>query len=226
MKVDQKILQRMNQLLEAGEKVLSTRKDPPRKVGNFVVVASASVNSQDAYQWFTSVQNLLARVFGIDSEHYKNFTDQKNQGGLGYYQVDCAQGVLKAAKDDYEHEQLFKLKKIIEAELFDDFLEQAIILLEAGFYQPSAIIAGSVLEDALRKLCLRNQIELPEKPKLNYMNAQLAKVGLYNKLTQKRITAIADIRNNAAHGKWDQFEKDDVEEAISWITRFMDHNYV
>ena len=40
------------------------------------------------------------------------------------------------------------------------------------------------------------------KPKLGTMNAGLAKQGVYNKLTQKRITALADIRNKAAHGEW------------------------
>ncbi len=220
MKVDQRILQRMDELMKVGEKVLSTKREPPSNTFGL----SASVNSQDAHQWFTSVQNLLVRVFGIDSEHYKNFSD-KNKKGLKYHQVYCAQGVLKAAKDDYENEQLFELKKIIEADLFDDFLEQATSLLEAGYYQPSAVIAGSVLEDGLRKLCANNQIVLSAKPKLDFMNAQLAKAGLYNKFTQKRITAIADIRNNAAHGKWDQFDKQDVQEMISWIAKFMENNY-
>lgn len=220
MRVDQKILQRMDELLTAGEKVLSTRKSPPRNTVGF----DSSVNGQDAYQWFTSVQNLLVRVFGEESEHYKNFTAQ-NKKGLTYSPVFRAQGILKAAKDDYEHEQLFDLKKIIEAEVFDDFLDQATALLEAGYFQPAAVIAGSVLEDGLRKLCVKGKIALPLKPKLDSMNAELAKSGLYNKLTQKKITAIADIRNNAAHGNWNQFEKQDVQEAISWIAQFMESNY-
>lgn len=220
MKVDQKILKRMDELLEAGEKVLSTKRNPPSNSIGF----DSSINSQDGYQWFTSVQNLLVRVFGKDSEHYKNFTDQ-NKKGLTYSPVYRAQGILKAAKDDYEYEQLFELKKIIEAELFDEFLEQATSLLDAGYYQPAAVIAGSVLEDGLRKLCAENKIALPAKPKLDFMNSELAKAGLYNKLTQKKITTLADIRNNASHGHWDQFEKQDVEDAIKWITQFMETNY-
>lgn len=211
----------MTELLVLGEKVLSTKRNPPPNSIGF----DSTINSQDGYQWFTSVQNLLVRVFGKDSEHYKNFSGQDIKG-LTYSPVYRAQGILKAAKDDFEHEQLFDLKKIIEAELFDDFLEQATSLLNSGYYQPAAVIAGSVLEDALRKLCADNQIDLSERPKLDFMNAALAKAGLYNKLTQKKITAIADIRNNAAHGKWDQFEKQDVQDSISWITQFMERNYV
>jgi len=33
------------------------------------------------------------------------------------------------------------------------------------------------------------------------MNADLAKADVYNKLTQKQITALADLRNSAAHGQ-------------------------
>jgi hypothetical protein len=53
----------------------------------------------------------------------------------------------------------------------------------------AAVIAGTVLETALRQLCL------------DRMNADLAKAGVYNSLMQKRITALAAIRNRAAHGK-------------------------
>ncbi|HFF4507887.1 TPA: DUF4145 domain-containing protein, partial [Acinetobacter baumannii] len=38
---------------------------------------------------------------------------------------------------------------------------------------------------------------------------------------QKRITALADIRNNAAHGKYDEFTIEDVERMISDIERFL-----
>ena len=54
------------------------------------------------------------------------------------------------------------------------------------------------------------------------MNADLAKAGVYNKLTQKRITAIADIRNNAAHGNWDQFDRADVKDMIDWVANFVE----
>jgi DNA-binding protein Fis len=54
------------------------------------------------------------------------------------------------------------------------------------------------------------------------MNADLARASVYNKLTQKRITAIADIRNNAAHGYWDQFDQADVKDMIDWVATFVE----
>ena len=67
---------------------------------------------------------------------------------------------------------------------------------------------------------MNNGIEL-EKKKLTRLNEDLAKAGVYNPLQQKLITAMADIRNNAAHGDYDQFTKEDVHRMIEDIERFL-----
>lgn len=176
-----------------------------------------------APQWNTSCLNLLNRVFGSDSVHFQEFSDALKMPTAGY--IYGALGVFKAAKDDYENGYLFDVRQLIEAEVFDDFLEQAVHLFSAGYHQPAAVIAGSVLEDGLRKLCQKNGITLPDRPKLDQMNADLAKAGVYNKLVQKRITTFADLRNKAAHGQWDQFTKEDVREMIDGVRRFMEGHF-
>lgn len=60
------------------------------------------------------------------------------------------------------------------------------------------------------------------KEKLDWMNAALAKAQVYTPLTQKKITALADIRNSAAHGKWTAFTQDDVGEMLKWTTDFLE----
>jgi hypothetical protein len=66
-----------------------------------------------------------------------------------YGAVTQALGVLRAAKDDYEQGFLFDTRVLIEAEVFDKFLEQGEHLLNAGYHQPAAVVVGSVLEEAL-----------------------------------------------------------------------------
>ena len=53
------------------------------------------------------------------------------------------------------------------------------------------------------------------------MNDDLAKAGIYNSLVQKQITALAGIRNSAAHGKIDEFTKVNVEQMIPEIEHFL-----
>jgi hypothetical protein len=175
-------------------------------------------------QWGTSCLNILRRVFGDQSDFYRKF-----DGLYGDFHdlgpVMKAQGILKAAKDDYERDLLFDTRTLVEAEVFDDFLEQARHLFDFGYYPASVVIAGSVLEDGLRKICQRNKIEIAEKAKLDQMNAELAKHGVYNNLQQKRITVLADIRNKAAHGKWEDFDRKDAEEMVDQVRAFMEVHY-
>jgi hypothetical protein len=126
--------------------------------------------------------------------------------------------VLAAASDDYKGGFLIAIKNLIQAEVFDSELEQAEELLDNGYKLAAAVIAGVVLETTLRDLCSREGIP---HGKLDKMNADLTKAGLYNKLQQKRITALADIRNSAAHGKPEEFSEQDVTNMIRDIETFV-----
>lgn len=55
------------------------------------------------------------------------------------------------------------------------------------------------------------------------MNVELTKAGVYNTLIQKRITALADLRNKAAHGKWNEFDGTDVRQMIDQVRTFMEN---
>jgi uncharacterized protein (UPF0332 family) len=65
-------------------------------------------------------------------------------------------------------------------------------------------------------------ITLGAKPKLDTMNSELVKAGAYNVLIQKKVTWLADIRNKAAHGKWDDFTKEDASDMLKAVRRFVE----
>ena len=126
--------------------------------------------------------------------------------------------VFDAAKEDFEGGYLSSLKQLVQAEVFESEIEQAEELLKSGYKLAAAVIAGVVLETALRDLSTNNALSIG---KLDSMNSQLAKAGIYNKLQQKQITAIADIRNSAAHGKPELFADSDVKNMIRDIESFL-----
>lgn len=68
--------------------------------------------------------------------------------------------------------------------------------------------------------CHFAQIAYLEKTKIDSLNSELAKAGVYDKLVQKEITAKADIRNNADHGHFDKFKDYNVVDMIKWTRRF------
>jgi len=215
VKADDVIAERLEALLKLGDQVLATRRPPGRGV-----IAGDFVDARLASQWATSCKSLLARAFGKDSDHYRDFVEKIDRG-VYFSEANTALGVMRAAADDISSGALFRLRALIEAELFDDFLEQAEALLRSGYFQPAAVVCGSVLEDGLRNLCASNGITLADRPKLDTMNSDLARAGVYSKLVQKRITTLADLRNKAAHGQWTEFSPEDVQEMLIQVRRFM-----
>lgn len=176
----------------------------------------------DYYRFRTESINLVRRSCGEDSDHYRELrrlAESKETSTNSYYFAHCF-GVVEAAKRDFEAGILFDMRALITAEVLGDFIEQAETLLEAGYHVPAASLTGAVLEDTLRKLCEKHSIAVPATPKIDRLNAELARAEVYDKLVQKRITALADIRNNADHGHFDKFEKADVEDMVKWTRGF------
>jgi hypothetical protein len=216
MNLKEKIELKFRKLLEEGSSILNSAGWNGQDYGN------NHPSDQDYQRWRTEALNLVKRVCGESSEHYsqlKHFTEDKDTKTNSYYFKDCF-GILEAAHNDYKDELLFDVKTFIRAELLDDLLSQAEYLLSEGFYVPAASLAGAVLEDTLRKLCNSKNVTYPTLTKIDSLNVELAKIGLYDKLIQKEITAKADIRNNADHGHFAKFKKEDVEAMIKWIRRF------
>lgn len=223
MTVDQKILARLNELIEMGQKVLSSRRQG-QSGGPWHISYDIIEDKQLAKQWGISCLNLIERVFTRGSVHFEKFNEVfPDVDGVTTFLA--AFGMLKAAKEDYEKGYLFETRVMIRAEVFDDLLEQAKYLFDGGYYQPAAVIAGAVLEDGMRELCQRRSIALPPKATIDPMNVALAKDNAYSGLVQKRITALAAVRNSAAHGKWNEFTADDVKEMLGWVHNFMEQHF-
>ena len=104
------------------------------------------------------------------------------------------------------------------AEILDDVIEQAAALVEAGYKDPACVLAGVALESSLKELSTLHGVG---HGKMDKMNADLAKEGVYNKGMQKQITAWAHWRNKAAHGEWEEYTEADVHAMIEGVRRFM-----
>ncbi|MGZ8846739.1 MAG: hypothetical protein ACXW3C_09775 [Pyrinomonadaceae bacterium] len=116
------------------------------------------------------------------------------------------------------------LKRLVQADIFADFLEMAEHLLAEGYKDASAVLIGGVLEDALRKLSDGHKLPLVNnngKPlTIDPLNTNLARAGVYQPLTKKQITSWADLRNNAAHGDYTKYSEQEVKEMLLFAQRF------
>lgn len=134
-------------------------------------------------------------------------------------------GILKSLRRDVELGYLTSITDLLHAETFSDFLSMAQHLLEEGYKDPAAVIAGSVLEQHLRAIAAKNDIPtiLDDNrwKRADSLNADLVRVGAYTKLEQKNVTSWLGLRNEAAHGNFAGYEKANVRLMIDGISLFI-----
>lgn len=213
MRFETKVLDRLDRLLKMGEAILGNQHRVDGAAGRWV-------HGEQTIQWRTSCLNFLSRVLGEDSQHYRYFPPEG-------YRVEDAQkmlGVLRAAKDDIESGFLFDRDLLISADAFDDILEQAEHLLENKYKDAAAVLIGAALESTLRKMCAQSGIGLTGYETIEPLNVKLAGQKVYNKLVKKQITVWADLRNNAAHGHFDNYNQSNVEDMDKWVRSFMEQH--
>ncbi len=138
-------------------------------------------------------------------------------------------GILEAIKNAYIKGYFIHISELITAELFSDFIEMADYYLQAGHKDAAAVILGGVLEEHIRKLCKKNNIPITHKnaqneikpTKSDTLNSDLAKASVYSVGYQKQIIAWLDIRNNAAHGHYSTYSKDQIQNMIDGLRSFI-----
>jgi hypothetical protein len=216
MKLDKLVLQRFEDL-EQRAKVIA-EKDREFDFRSNEGKDYYNVKYASFQGWATNALNLVQRVFGEDSIHYQHLNEHYQHFSGSESSFETCRAIFLAAKEDYEGDYIFKLRGLIQAEVFDDLLEQATELLKTGYKDPACVVAGVALETTLKELCTRNGIPLA---KVDRMNADLCKAGIYNMAMQKQITAWAERRNKAAHGDSSASSSADVEDVIHGVERLI-----
>lgn len=212
-----KIKERLNQLIEKGEKALSTRHPP---TGGFITTAGDFIDDEPFYQWRIESLSFLTRVFGNNSIYFKEF--QNHCTNPRYPKAFQGQSILKAAKEDIEGGYLKNLETLVSADIFTDFLEMSEYLLEQGYKDPAASLIGAVLENGLRKIAKNKGIKLKSRENISSLNNKLADAQIYNRLTQKMIKVWNEIRDNADHGIFSEYDSDKVKDMLKGVRKFLE----
>ncbi|MGV1908646.1 DUF4145 domain-containing protein [Agrobacterium cavarae] len=191
-----------------------------KRYENSEYFAGDRVDSEKLLNWQVKARHLLTLACGADSVHLAAFLkgEEPRAYRSNYEMLKELKAIFLAAKEDFAGGFVASVRQLVQAEVFDTELDQARELLAGGYATAAAVITGVVLETAMRDMCSKAAIA---PASLNKMNTDLTKAGVYNLLTQKRITAMADIRNNAAHGNPGQFQPQDVTDMIAYVESFL-----
>ena len=156
------------------------------------------------------------------NDYVRNYVDK-----IAWYRLRNQVSIVNSAFSRL-NSLLANLNELVHANIFNDFLEMADYLQKEGYKDSAAVLAGGTLEEHLRKLCQKNDIKIMKDNsyhrKAESLNADLAGANVYSKLNQKSITALLDLRNKAAHGKYDEYTKDQVALMVQSILDFISRN--
>ena len=184
-------------------------------------------------KWRTECITLLGSVMpksAIYAEQLKLFVSQEPTDDAATFEQ--LWGIFSGAYDDFKTGMFDNLKLEIESSVSCDFLGQANALLNDKdqvdySYLPAAVLIGAVLEKTLRSLCENANPEIEtvnengRAKKMSAMIEDLKKAGVVNEIRKRQLETWNAIRNSAAHGKLDEFTKEQVAAMLQGVQDFM-----
>jgi HEPN domain-containing protein len=218
MNIQEEIVCRLQILIQKADQVIATNKPNPPGVIGFPTLSSELFS-----EWQAQSISYLINLLGEHHTYVEKFKEKVKREYQG--NVKAGKGILKAVLEDIQGGYLRKIETLVSADIFTDFIEMAEHLINQGYKDVSASLAGAVLEDGLRKICANNGIKFKSTEDISSLNQKLADASVYNRLTQKKVQVWNDIRNNADHGHFEGYTKDDVEEMIKAIKDFLEKYY-
>jgi hypothetical protein len=182
----------------------------------------------------TSLLNLLELLTSGNDNLSKLAEDIRPLGNEGVVRpnINMVSGIIHSLQEDYDAGLLRHLSNLIEANIAADYLGQAEQLLDEGQpgkydHVPAAVLTGAILEDGLRRLCIRQTPPIPitkpngEPKTLNTYIDDLKKANVFNAMKADLLRGWVKVRNYAAHGEFTQFNRQDVEQMLKGVKTFL-----
>jgi hypothetical protein len=186
------------------------------------------VIDSDAQGILARAEAAINRICGEDSAYTARTKAILEGAYIDRFRADLIVGIVKALKSDLEDGYLYSLSELVRGEMFENLIEMAEHLVEEGYKDAAAVIAGASLESHLRQLSNKYGVPVEytakdgstKKKKAESLNQELGK-NAYSLFDQKQITAWLDLRNNAAHGNYSEYNHDQVAKLIEWVANFI-----
>ena len=234
--LDHKIQVRFHHLIEEAETLVA-------------VFDGYNSNHYSQYlEWVVKASGLLTMLFGDSKqgEKYRQIIETEphrepgftSSGGsftppiLRAITIRKKAATMSGIQDNYVNGFYDGLEQQIVANVSADYMAQAEALLGEGIecqydHVPAAVLCGAVLENNLRRFCEEQDppIEITKgdgsAKTLGPLIGELEQRKLFNKLAFKNLKAWSDIRNSAAHGRFDDFTRHDVELMLAGVRHFL-----
>lgn len=193
----------------------------------------------DGWVYDAAAEGILARaesairkICNADSPYIERMTKILGSLAAEHVKADRVVGIVRALRGDLEDGYLQTFPELVRGEMFESLNQKAKHLLQEGYKDAAAVIAGTSLESHLRQLCIKHGVQFSHtaqdgsaRPKkAAQLNQDLRSGRVYTLFDQKQITAWLDLRNNAAHGDYSAYDEHQVAKLIEWVDDFISKN--
>lgn len=179
----------------------------------------------DARRIATRARAAIRRYAPPGSAYEDDATEVAQSNVADSWKASQFAAIVHALRDDYALGGLTAVEEIVHADLFDDFLEMANELLSKGFIGPAAVLAGTVLEEQLRKLGTKHGVNIVDEKErarsVESLGVDLRKAGILTEVQRKSVMAWYAQRTEGAHGRPENLGHGDVERMIDGLRDFV-----
>lgn len=236
-RVKGKYIARLDELIQAGKEIPIN--EHSRVVSNSSITGVKKYQHYKLASWAEFVEWRTSCIVILDQIVPKSNLLRNTVNEFPYLtnepsKLDFSISFLKSVKNELQNGFLDDLTHQIESEVLVDYLAQATSILNCVKNEPShiaaAVIAGVSLEKILRTLCTGL---VPPEPIFNENNAPLGmnalidllkKRQVFNEIQAKQLRAWTAIRNSAAHGNFEEFNRHQVEMMLDGVTAFINEH--
>lgn len=184
--------------------------------------------TERAHQFITMCLSTIERIAGPDSAYASRARSVAGQPAYAAGRISMLYGVIQALRDDVANDRVVPVQGAGHMDLFSEYLEQADYLLEKGYKDASAIMAGGTLEAHLRRLCARHGIDTDEqisgarrRKKASILSADLYKAKILSLSEYQQVKTWLALRNDAARGNFDGYVKEEVARLVQCVWDFV-----
>ncbi len=207
------ILKRFDELIKFGNEVLLTKKRESEY--------SWSV-SHSKYVGFRSASlSFLKKIFGDNHSYCEALAAYTSSNSPT--STEAGISILQAAKGEVKGGWLSTVEGQISAEIFADFTALAKKALDES-KDVAAVLACAALEDALKRLAIKEKLDVEGKDMSDVINALKAK-GTIKGAQVPIVQSYVKLRNKAFHAEWDKIDKESVSSVIGFTEQFLLTNF-
>jgi hypothetical protein len=207
-----------DQIVKQLSEIISDRRDYANSDGH--------LDNYDAKRITTRARAAIRRFAPPGSAYEDEATAVvDSEYGNDSWRAEQLTAIVHALRDDYAFGGLVAVEEIVHADLFDDFLDMANELLSKGFIGPAAVVAGTVLEEQLRKLAKKHKVGHADGQgrarSVEALGVDLRKADVVTEVQRKSVTAWYAQRTEGAHGRPENLDDGEVERMIDGVRDFV-----